>query len=285
MRAIEITAKDGAVIPAITLGIDDSKKKAVIIISHGFGEHSGSYIELAEQFQKAGYASIIPDQRGHGKPPEGVKKWHGIIPDYQCFIEDIISLTDYAGKVAPGTPIAVYGHSMGGNIVINTVLQSSAQKVSPYFCAVLESPWLDLYKPLSILEKCIVNLLSRILPDLRQNRKLNHSDLSGDAERSDGYSKDPLYHGFISMRMASGVFSGCNYAMENAHNFSIPAYLAYAENDVVICNKAIHDFAEKAGDAISIKGYQSNHAIHNDENRELFLTDVIAFLDSCLPFI
>ena len=283
MKEIEITAKDGAVIPAIALNIDDSRKKAVIIICHGFGEHSGSYIELAEQFQKAGYASIIPDQRGHGKPPEGVKKWHGIIPDYQCFIDDILALTDHIGQITPDTPIALYGHSMGGNIVINTVLQSSLHQASPYLCAVLESPWLELYKPLGTPEKYVVNLLSRILPDLRQNRKLNHSDLSGDTERSEGYSKDPLYHGYISMRMASGIFSGCGYALENAQNFSIPAYLAYADNDVVVCNKAIHDFAEKAGDIITIKGYRSNHAVHNDENRESFITDVIAFLNSCIP--
>jgi len=283
MMTIDVTAKDGAVIHAITLGMDDSKKKAVVIISHGFGEHSGSYIELAEKLYSGGYASIIPDQRGHGEPPEGVKKWHGIIPDYQCFIDDITTLKDYARETAPETPIAVYGHSMGGNIAINTLLQSSLDQTSPYFCAVLESPWLGLYKPLGFLMTNIVKILSRILPDTRQHRKLNHSDLSGDKERSEGYAKDPLYHGYISMRMASGIFGGCDYAMDNSARFPIPAYLAYADNDVVICNKSILAFAEKGGERITVKEYRSKHAIHNDEKREQFFADVITFMDSSLP--
>jgi len=172
---------------------------------------------------------------------------------------------------------------MGGNIAINTVLHSALHQTSPYFCAVLESPWLGLYKPLGFLMTHIVKILGCILPNIRQHRILRHSDLTGDTERAEGYSKDPLYHGFISMRMASGIFSGCDYAMENSARFPIPAYLAYADNDVVICNKAILAFAEKGGERITIKEYHSNHAIHNDEKREPFFGDVITFIDSCLP--
>jgi len=211
-----------------------------------------------------------------------VKTWFGIIPDYQCFVDDIISLTDYARELAPDTPVALYGHSMGGNIVINTVLQSSVQDTSPYICAVLESPWLGLHKPLGGLEVFFMKLLSRIMPNLRQKRTLNHAELSGDAERTAGYANDPLYHGYISMRMAAGILDGCDYAMKNAGTITVPTYLAYAENDVIVCNKAIREFAEKAGDKITIKGYESNHAVHNDKMRESFFSDVNEYIDSKL---
>ena len=280
MQNISVKAKDGAIIPAVTVGMEDGDKKTIIIISHGFGEHAGSYIELAGEFQKAGYASIIPDQRGHGKAPEGVKKWFGIIPHYQCFLDDIASLADTARQTAPDTPIVLYGHSMGGNIIANTLLSLSSEQSSLYTCAVLESPWLGLYNPPNPLMICIIKFLSHVMPNFIQEQKLNHSDLSSDTERSDGYSKDPLYHGSISMRMANGIFEGCAYALENAARFPVPAYLAYANNDRIVSNKAIHEFADKAGVIITIKEYESNHAIHNDVNRESYINDMIAYIDS-----
>jgi len=282
VESISIKAKDGATIPAITIGMDRDDKKAIVIISHGFGEHAGSYTELAEEFLKAGYASIIPDQRGHGKAPDGVKKWFGIIPDYKCFLYDIESLTDYALQTAQGTPIILYGHSMGGNIIANTLLRLTSEQALAYTCAVLESPWLGLYDPPGPLSICMIKFLSHVMPNFIQEQKLNHGDLSSDTERSEGYSQDPLYHGSISMRMANGIFKGCAYALENAGRFPIPAYLAYANNDLIVSNKAIHEFAEKAGVIVTIKEYESNHAIHNDINRGPYINDMIAYIDSKL---
>ena len=278
-QKINIIAKDGAIIPTITVGIEDINKKGIVIISHGFGEHAGSYVELAEDLLKAGYASIIPDQRGHGQPPEGAKNWHGKTPGYQYFVEDIISLTKTVQEMAPDTPIALYGHSMGGNIVINTLLRTSPQQTSTYFCAVIESPWFGLYNPPGSFMVAVTKLLSIIMPNYRFNRELEHKKLSSDIERAGNYSRDPLYHGYISMRMLSGIINACDFAMENAEKLPISVYLAYANNDLIVCNKEIHKFAERAGDMVTIKEYASNHAIHNDEIRETYCNDVIAFMD------
>jgi alpha-beta hydrolase superfamily lysophospholipase len=280
IQKINVTAKDGAVIPAVTVGIENSQKKAVVIICHGFGEHSGSYIEFAEDLQKAGYASIIPDQRGHGTPPEGAKNWYGQIPNYQCFVDDVISLSEVVRKMAPETPIVLYGHSMGGNIVINTVLNLPAQEASLFNCAVLEAPWFALYKPPTALEVFMAKILTPIAPSFRFERKLNSALLSSDTERAESYVKDPLYHGFISMRMVTGILGGCDYAMENAARLPIPVYLAYADNELVVSNEAILQFAEKAGEIVTKKEYDSNHAIHNDRIREQYISDMIAFFDS-----
>jgi len=280
MKRINVPAKDGALISAVTIDLDDSLKKAVVIICHGFGEHSGAYIEVGEELQKGGFASIIPDLRGHGTPPEGAKKWHGQVPNYQCFIDDIVSLTKTAKQIAPEKPIVLYGHSMGANIIINTLLKLPPEETTVYSCAILETPWLELYRPPGSLEMKLVKVLNIIAPRYRFMRKLNHEILSSDPERAGGYLIDPLYHGYISMRMGTGLIDGGKYAIENAPCFPIPAFLAYADTDRVISNKAIKEFAEKAGDIVTIKEYDSMHAIHNDKSRELFFNDVVAFIDS-----
>ena len=282
IKHIGITAKDGVTIPIITCNIDESGKKGVVIISHGFGEHSEAYVEHAERLWQGGYASVILDQRGHGKPPEGAKNRHGLIPDYQCFIDDIESVTDAAAEMAPDTPIAIFGHSMGGNIVVNSLLRLPPEKVSRYFCAILESPWLGLYEPPNPVMLGLIKLLNRIAPNFRHYRKMKHDDLSGDEEKKLGYSRDPYYHGYISMRMITGIMDGCAFALENASKLPVKTFLAYADNERVVCNNAIHEFATKAGDMVVVEEYVSNHAIHNDLVRESYNEDLIKFLDSNL---
>jgi len=234
VQNIDVKAKDGAKIPVATCNLEDNAKKGIVIISHGFGEHSGAYIEHAGRLWQGGYACVILDQRGHGKPPEGSKGWHGRIPGYQSFIDDIVSVTEFVKEKAPGTPAAIYGHSMGGNIVANTLLRLPAEQAAGYFCAIMESPWFELHKPLSPFMSGLIKILHKIAPDFRHYRKLKHDDLSGDAEKKQGYSKDPYYHGFISMRMITGIQDGCTYAMENAARLPVKTYISYADDEVVV---------------------------------------------------
>jgi len=282
INCIKVDAKDGAVIPVVTFNVEDDSKKAIVIISHGFGEHADSYIEFAELLWQGKYASVIIDQRGHGKPPEGAKKWHGQIPNYQCFVDDIVSVTEKVKELAPGTPIALFGHSMGGNIVVNTLLKISPEKAKEYFCAILESPWFELTPPLSPTTRHLIKHLSQIMPRFRIHRKLNHGQISSDAEKSKGYAKDPYYHGFISTRMIDGILNGCTYALSNAEKMPIKTYLAYADNEMIVSNKEMLEFAKTAGDIVTVKNYASNHAIHNDVQQIPYCQDVIAFLDSNL---
>jgi alpha-beta hydrolase superfamily lysophospholipase len=276
MQNINIKAKDGAVINAVACDIEKPNIKGVVIISHGFGEHSNSYGELAGRLGQADYASVCLDQRGHGKPPDGRKHWQGVIPGYQSFLDDIVSVTDKVGQMAPNVPIALYGHSMGGNIVVNTMLRHDFK----YACAVLESPWFGLSNDPGPFIACLAKIIGAITPNATIVSKLKTSDISGDMASAEGYTKDPLYHNRISLRMFSGLKGGCAYVMKNAARLSAPTFLAYAMNERIVCNKAILNFAADAGDIVTVKEYESCHAIHNDVKRDEYFHDMIAFLDA-----
>lgn len=212
-----------------------------------------------------------------------VKKWFGIIPDYQCFVDDVIALTEYIRSISAETPIILYGHSMGGNIVINTLLRIPKQEASKYTCAVLESPWLDLYKKPGSVQIALIRAINKVLPNFRIVHRMRSDDLSSVADRAEGYGKDPLYHGYLSARMIVGIMDACQFALANAENLQIDTFLASASDDTVVCNKAIDIFAGKAGSLITSKRYESRHAIHNDANRETYFGDIITFMDSKLP--
>jgi len=281
-KSISISARDGHVIPTLSVGMEKSDKKAVIIISHGFSEHSGSYVEIAQELCNGGFACLIPDQRGHGIPPAGIKKWHGIIPNYQSFVDDIAAITNTAKELSPSTPIALYGHSMGGGIVLNTLLRLPKEQQSQYICAVVEAPWLGLYSEFSKFKLGLLGVLSRVAPNVRMKRQPTNETLSSDPERAKGITEDEFYHGYLSFYMLKEIMDSCDYAMERAQQLSVPTLLALANKEVVVNNNSMREFAKSAGEIVTLKEYDSLHAIHNDDKRDLFCKDMIEFIDSHL---
>jgi len=279
MQRVDIIAKDGALIPTVFHEVDNAKKKGIVIICHGFGEHSGGYSAVAETMWKGGYACAVFDQRGHGTPPKNAKKFRGIIPRYQCFVDDVMSVAGRVREIAPDVPTALYGHSMGGNIALNTILQGDAELSEIFRCAVIEVPWLGLYKPATPFTAFLIRVMNIVAPNHTVSTKVNHDEISTEEEKSAGHRDDPLNHSTISMRMLTGIVKACGYALDNAKNLSVPTFLAYADNDTIVSNEAIIEFAKKAGDIVTIKEYESNHAIHNDKSSEKFFHDVIKFLD------
>ncbi|MCL2486520.1 MAG: lysophospholipase [Oscillospiraceae bacterium] len=277
---ISIRAKDGADITAVTRDLGEAIK-GVVIISHGFGEHSGSYNELMENLAGGGYGSVILDQRGHGQLSENPKKRNkllGIVPKYKCFLDDIDSVSDYVKQEAPGKPIALYGHSMGGNIVANYLLRLKTAK-DDVSCAVLESPWFGLYKDVSPLVSGMAKVLGGISSKIAIINKLSYDDITGDKARATEIENDPLYHNRISMRLFSGIRKACKYAVKKASKLTVPTFLAYAGSDRIVSNKAIREFFGRSGPNVKIKEYDSCHAIHNDLQKGVFHQDMIDFLD------
>jgi alpha-beta hydrolase superfamily lysophospholipase len=241
---------------------------------HGFGEHAHSYDGLMERLAGAGYACAIFNQRGHGqlRPNE-----RGVISGYDAFLDDVARVTAQVRERFPGVPLALYGHSMGGNIAINYLIRRGA---SDFVCAVLESPWLGLYAPPNALLTRVVKLLSRVAPNFAIQTKLEKKAITGDPEKEAALNADSLYHNRISMRMLAGILDACGYALEHAALLTLPAMLAYASNERVVSNKEILDFIAKGGENITPKEYESSHCIHNDLQREAYTSDIAAFLDA-----
>ena len=302
IEQFEILAGDGEAISAAFYSDGSRPAKGVVIVVYGFGEHAGSYGELAQKFAEAGFAAVVFDQRGHGaryatagglqpeadgqgergakRPTAGSKDMRGIIPSYQCFLDDIEAVCEAAKQKAPGVPVSLFGHSMGGNIVINYLLR---HEQSDYACAILETPWLGLQKKINPLITFLAKIIGRLSPNVAIINKLSPCDLTGDAKMAEGFKNDPLYHNRISLRMFTGINNGCKYALANASKLTLPIFLASAREERIVSNRAIAQFANDAGSNVTEKDYKSCHAIHNDGDREAFFEDAIGFLNAHCP--
>ena len=83
-----------------------------IAMIHGFGEHTGRYQPLHRALTAAGFALAAADLRGFGHSPGArghIERWD----DYRC---DAAAIVAQAALLAPGQPVFLFGHSMGGQI-------------------------------------------------------------------------------------------------------------------------------------------------------------------------
>ena len=279
---LNVLAGDGEKITVLFNTEDSLPIKCVVIIIHGFGEHAGSYTELIERLAQSGCASAIFNLRGHGMPPptDGEKDKRGIIPSYKRFLDDIDDVTAAVKQRMPSIPVALYGHSMGGNIAANYLIRRGQ---SAFFCAVLEAPWLGLYKEVNPAVTWLAKLIGRFSPNIAIFNKLPPDEVTGDAQKAEAMKNDPLYHNRISLRLFASIVDGCKYALANTAKLTLPTLVAYAGRDRIVSNKAIGQFIAAAGENVTKKEYDSCHAIHNDMQRETYFQDVINFLEANIP--
>ena len=114
MRHFEWKSTDGCTIA----GFHEEpacKAKAVACLVHGLGEHSGRYQDVAGVLSGAGIALYSLDLRGHGLSYGR----RGHAAPRSKILADVDMLIRQARNAHPGLPLWLYGHSLGGNIVLS----------------------------------------------------------------------------------------------------------------------------------------------------------------------
>jgi acylglycerol lipase len=91
---------------------------AVVVISHGLGEHGGRYGELASALVGLNYTVYAIDHRGHGQS----YGHRGSINRFQYCVDDLNQLIDKV-SAEHQLPVLLLGHSMGGAIAVEFTLQ------------------------------------------------------------------------------------------------------------------------------------------------------------------
>src|SRR3982750_3006604 len=89
------------------------QEKAFLLLTHGMGEHSDRYHELALDLSQLGISTIGWDLRGHGR--SGGQR--GYVANFDEFVTDQLRFFEFAHKwliTKDKLPFFYFGHSMGG---------------------------------------------------------------------------------------------------------------------------------------------------------------------------
>jgi acylglycerol lipase len=103
--------------------LPEGQSKAILLISHGFAEHSGRYGNVTNHFVPRGYAVYALDHRGHGKSDgERVQ-----VDDFHDYIIDLKTFFNIVRQKHPKDKIFLIGHSMGSIISLNYCLEYQSE--------------------------------------------------------------------------------------------------------------------------------------------------------------
>jgi alpha-beta hydrolase superfamily lysophospholipase len=238
--------------------------KALICLVHGLGEHAGRYEHVAEAFTKAGYAMTGFDLRGHGR--SGGPRGH--TPSFEMFMRDIDIYLDEGRKRFPDLPRFIYGHSLGGILVLNYVLRRK-----PDFKGVVVTDAglrtaLEKQKAKVLMAK----VLGSILPTVTLNSGLDPATISRDPAVVQRYVDDPLVHYQLSFGMGRETLQAIRYAFEHAAEISLPLLMMHGTADQLGFKEGSQEFAALAPGDVTLKLWDGlYHEIHNEpEQAEVF---------------
>lgn len=247
--------------------------KAVVGIIHGMGEHSSRYNYLTDALTNAGISVVAYDQIGHGKT--GGKRGH--VSDYNMLLGCVGELTSKMVELVPAKPTFLFGHSMGGNVLLNYLIKRNP-KISG---AIVSAPWLKLAFDPPAIQVSLAKLVSGILPGLVQSSKLDVNAISKDPKEVQRYVNDPLVHDKISTAFFVGVHGQGLWALEHANELKTPVLLYHGTADKLTSHDASKEFAAKANGAVTFRSLDGfYHESHNEPEREELFKMIIDWISA-----
>lgn len=251
-------SSDGVNIYGHSWRVDDPS--AVVVLVHGMGEHCHRYEHVAKAFNNAGHSMYGFDHRGHGRT-EGKK---GHTPSYDHLLDSVQDVLNRAKHDNPDKPIFLYGHSMGGNVVLNMALRRKLEIAG----VIASSPWLKLAFEPPAIQVMLAKLVKGILPGLTQPSKLDVNAISRDKAEVKKYSDDPLVHDRISTIFFLSVHEAGLFALENAKNFEYPLFIFHGTGDSLTSHDASKQFSDSAPNATWKSWEGLYHECHNEPEKE-----------------
>lgn len=175
--------------------LPDEGTKAILLVVHGWAEHSGRYTNLVDYIVPKGYAVYALDHRGHGKS-EGKR---GYIERFSDYLVDLKTFFDIVRTEYGDAKIFLMGHSMGGTIATAYSVHHQHELAG----LLLSGASLKLGSSLPSALIPVARVLSVLLPKMGIT-VLDASAISQDKAVVDAYVNDPLvYRGKITCRFGA----------------------------------------------------------------------------------
>ncbi|MFC4722071.1 alpha/beta hydrolase [Geojedonia litorea] len=243
----------------------------VVVLVHGMGEHSSRYERFViPELLTQGYAVVAFDLFGHGKS-NGKK---GCVPSYEALLEAIHVTINAAENLFPNTPVILYGHSLGGNLVLNYALKRPHNLKA----VIASSPFLRLAFHPPKWKMILGKLLLKIAPSVTMPSELDVSAISRDEDEVIRYVSDPLVHDKVSPMYTFPVIAAGKWAIKAAKTLQTPTLLLHGTGDRITDHKASIEFCNETNYAHLVVFDDGFHELHNDICKNEFMESILSWL-------
>lgn len=296
---------DGTALPFRQMSAE--MPRAVVQICHGLAEHSARYQRFASALSQAGYYVYSHDHRGHGTnigahAPKGMfahRRGHHVP------INDALALNRHIHEAHAGLPVVLFGHSMGGLIALNYVLDHAetvdavaiwnsnfdggAESAVALALLYMERMLKGSDVPSSILPGLTFRAWGRSVP----GHRTLFDWLSRDPAEVDAYIADPLCGFDATVALWIDVFRMINRGADDKNFKKIPRNLPFhlvggTQDPATAKGAAVRRLAER----LHRLGFHrvtstilpdTRHESLNELNRDVVTQNFMDWLDQVLP--
>lgn len=248
--------------------------RAVIVLVHGLGEHAGRYAGWASRFNEKGVTFLAFDLPGHGRTPG---RW-GVVPSPEKVYDTIDEILREVSGSFPGVPVFLYGHSLGGGIVLNYLIRRKPSVTG----AIVTSPWVILSETPPAFKVFLAKMAGTLMPGMTQASGLKTEYLSRDPEVVNAYRHDPLVHGQISAGLYLWMSGAAEETLARAGEIAVPLLLAHGRNDMITSPSGSVQVAGSAPRATLKLWDGGYHELHNDPLKEEHFEFITEWMDTLL---
>lgn len=220
--------------------------RALLLLIHGFGEHSGRYDKTVRFLLDRGVSVVTYDLRGHGTAP-GPRAQVSVSEHIRdnLAVRDAVLVWCRSGE-GGGTeslPRLIMGHSMGGLIAGESALRRPWDLTG----LILSSPGLVVGEGSPAALRALAPVIGRLLPWLPVE-SLDPREISRVPEYVADYEADPLvHHKGVPALSASSLLVGGHKLLAHAPALRTPTLLLNGSADTITSPTGSRRFATVAG--------------------------------------
>ncbi|TNY20527.1 Alpha/Beta hydrolase protein [Rhodotorula diobovata] len=264
--------------------------RAALLFVHGFIERIERYDHVFPKYAEQGIAVFAYDQRGFGKTAtytpkhtQGVTSWREQFGDIDHFLEHTLSLF-------PNVPLFLYGHSMGGALVLGYATRTPPQRLVGRLAGIISSSPLlrqskDVRAPALVVRAG--SLLGKLSATLTLKATVTPEHTCRDPVIQKEYAEDPLCKQIGTFRgVADMLLGGEAIVSKDYKRFpkDLPLLVVHGEADKVTDCDSSREFVDKVQKEVgatdtTFRGFPGfYHEMHNEPGDDKW-TEINYLLD------
>ncbi|HEX5824625.1 MAG TPA: alpha/beta hydrolase [Candidatus Limnocylindrales bacterium] len=242
---------------------------ASILIVHGIAEHSGRYEHVGAWLGAAGLDVHAYDQRGFGAS-SGRRAW---VDRWSRNLDDLEDRLAVLRVMARGRPVVVYGHSLGGLIVLGYAVADPPRPL-PH-ALVLSAPAVDSTIP--GWKRLMARVLGSVAPTMTIPNDFDGELLSRDPAVGERYLADERNQHKTTTRFGAEALAEQARVRNALARLSVPTLVIHGEADRLVPTASSAPLAAVAG--VTRRTYPNlRHETHNEPEGAEVIADVVDWL-------
>ena len=246
---------------------------AAVILVHGLGEHCQRYDHVAQALNNQGYSVYSMDLPGHGNST-GTR---GHIDSFKDYLKATETLLERAEDELPQSPKFILGHSMGGLIVSQFLLEHQDR----FRGAVLSGPAIQSPQEPPAWQVALIKGIASIFPNAKM-LALDASGISRDSEVVAKYNADPLINkGKLSAKFLVCLTEAMDSIKARANEITLPILLMHGSKDPMTAPEGTKFLYERCKSTDKEKHILDGllHEIFNEPEKETIIELTLNWLN------